>query len=412
MGERSSGRAWWFVSVWLVLSVVLAGCSAAGASGSRADGAPGQGGTSTAAPSVPVAPLRVTVSPSGDEPAPPGVPVTVSASGGRLTAVLLQDDRGVRYLGTMQPGQRRWTSTGTLPAGVQVTYHATARDSRGAAHTAVGTVRTLRPRVRLTTAISPLSGQTVGVGMPIVVRFNADVTDHAAVESRLTVHASRPVVGAWSWAGDREVHWRPREFWPAGTKVRLDVNLAGVDAGKGVWGMSDRTVPFTIGPSMISVVDVKSHEMKVYRDGRLLRTVPVTTGKGGFLTRGGVKVILEKYRHEIMDAATVGISRNSPEYYRLDVPYAMRVTWSGEFVHAAPWSTGDQGRVNVSHGCVGMSMANGRWLFDHSNVGDVVRVVGSPRRLESGNGYTDWNVSWARWTSDSATGPAPAAPLE
>jgi len=160
-------------------------------------------------------------------------------------------------------------------------------------------------------------------------------------------------------------------------------------------------VKFETGASMVSTVDVNKHQMVVKRDGKVWATIPVTTGKGGFLTRSGTKVISEKYTMKVMDAATTGISQGSSEYYRLDVPYAMRVTNSGEFVHAAPWSTGSQGSANVSHGCVGMSMTNAKRLFYNTLVGDV-KVVGSPRELEPGNGWTDWNVSWKDWLKGSA----------
>jgi lipoprotein-anchoring transpeptidase ErfK/SrfK len=150
---------------------------------------------------------------------------------------------------------------------------------------------------------------------------------------------------------------------------------------------------------MVSVVDVAAHTLTVRRDGELLRVIDVTTGKAGFLTRNGVKVVSEKHRMKIMDAATTGISRSSSEYYRLEVPLAMRVSNSGEFVHAAPWSTGSQGRANVSHGCVGMSMADARWLFELSRVGDIIEVVNSPRAISIGNGWTDWNVPWQAWTT-------------
>jgi len=238
--------------------------------------------------------------------------------------------------------------------------------------------------------------------MPIIVRFNTTVQDRAAVEQALAVTSSKPAEGAWSWVSDTEVHYRPKDYWPAYSDVKLDVNLKNVDAGRGVWGMANRTVKFHTGSSMVSVVDVDRHTLTVFRNGAKVRVIPVTTGKAEFLTRNGIKVILEKHTMKIMDSTTVGIPKSSPEYYRLEVPYAMRVTWSGEFVHAAPWSTGDQGRDNVSHGCVGMSMSNAIWLFNRSTVGDIVKVVGSSRPLEPGNGYTDWNVSWSDWLAGSA----------
>ena len=166
--------------------------------------------------------------------------------------------------------------------------------------------------------------------------------------------------------------------------------------------MANRTVKFRTGSSMISVVDVDRHTLTVWRNGKKARVIPVSTGKDGFQTRNGTKVILEKHTLKIMDASTIGISQSDPEYYRLEVPYAMRVTWSGEFLHAAPWSNGGQGRDNVSHGCVGMSMSNAIWLFDQSHRRRRRQGDGSPRTLEPGNGYTDWNVSWSDWLAGSA----------
>jgi lipoprotein-anchoring transpeptidase ErfK/SrfK len=143
--------------------------------------------------------------------------------------------------------------------------------------------------------------------------------------------------------------------------------------------------------------------MKVFIDGELARTIPITGGKPGFTTRSGVKVIMEKFESKRMDAATTGIDPDDPEYYNLsNVQYAMRETYSGEFIHAAPWSVGAQGSANVSHGCVGMSTENAAWLFEQSTVGDVVIVTGSDRELEEGNGWTDWNVSWAEYREGSA----------
>jgi lipoprotein-anchoring transpeptidase ErfK/SrfK len=153
---------------------------------------------------------------------------------------------------------------------------------------------------------------------------------------------------------------------------------------------------------MVSTVDVARHTLTVRRNGKVQRVIPVSTGKDGFLTRNGIKVVLEKHTMKVMDASTIGIGKSDPEYYRLEVPYALRVTWSGEFVHAAPWSVGSQGRANVSHGCVGMSMSNAIWLFNQTHIGDIVRVVNSPRTLEPGNGYTDWNVPWSTWLRGSA----------
>ena len=153
---------------------------------------------------------------------------------------------------------------------------------------------------------------------------------------------------------------------------------------------------------MVSTVDVTAHKMTVTRNGKVLRVIPITTGKADFLTRGGIKVIMNKERYRVMDSTTVDIPADSPDAYRLKVEYALRLTYSGEFVHAAPWSVAHQGHENVSHGCTGMSMANAAWFYSLSHVGDVVKYVHSTRSLEMGNGYTDWNYSWSSWEAGSA----------
>jgi hypothetical protein len=152
----------------------------------------------------------------------------------------------------------------------------------------------------------------------------------------------------------------------------------------------------------------------VVRDGEQIASFPITSGKDGFETRSGVKLIVSKERTRVMDAATGGTDPDDPEYYNLEVEYAMRVTYSGEFLHAAPWSVGSQGSANVSHGCVGMSTSNAQWLYDRTNVGDVVVVKGTNAVQNLGNGITVWNESWKEWLENSKTGPVltVAAPVE
>jgi lipoprotein-anchoring transpeptidase ErfK/SrfK len=376
---------------------LLGGCTSAGnPSAPEAQAAVDANGSAASRASIEMTPASASLDVPVDQ------PVVVTASDGRLSSVTLTDEKDRVLAGEMSADGSSWTSTDPLRIADHYRVVAAAVDSDGLGTERTGFFATLAPRKVLETSISPLGGYSVGVGMPIVVRFNAKVSDRAAVEQALVVTSSKPAEGAWSWVSDEEVHYRPKEFWPAYSQVKLDVALKNVDAGRGVWGMANRTVKFRTGSSMVSVVNVDAHTLTVYRNGKKTRVIPVSTGKSGFLTRNGTKVILEKHTLKIMDATSIGISQSDPEYYRLEVPYAMRVTWSGEFVHAAPWSTGDQGRANVSHGCVGMSMSNAIWLFNQSTIGDVVQVVGSPRSLEPGNGYTDWNVSWSKWLAGSA----------
>ena len=365
------------------------------------------GGNQTSAPtsrtSVSALPVDFTVSPADKA---TGVPlnadVTVSVQHGSLTLVSVADGAGHRLDGGMDADHHTWRSAEALQPGT--TYHvvAEAEDDAGQAATFSSTFSTMQPSKVLGMRIAPLEGETVGVGMPIIIYFTAPVTDKAAVERHLSVEASMPVLGAWHWYGDTEVHYRPTVYWPVGDQVTLHADLAGVDAGRGVWGTENRTVHFTIGDSHISVVDARTHMMTVRINGQVARVIPVSTGRDKYPTTSGVHVVLEKAQKVIMDSATVGIPKGDPDYYYEVVYWNVRISWSGEFVHAAPWSVADQGRVNVSHGCVNVSPANAEWFYNLSQRGDIVQVVGTPRGLESGNGWTDWNMPWSQWVAGSA----------
>jgi lipoprotein-anchoring transpeptidase ErfK/SrfK len=341
---------------------------------------------------------------SGAKKVDPGQQITVTASDGQLAAVTVLGPKGP-LKGKLSADGTVWTATRTnLAFGTTYTVEATAVDPRGVATTRTDQFRTVEPKDFFGGTVSPRAGATVGVGMPITVTFDRDIKNKAEVEAALTVYTPVPLEGAWSWNSDSTVQFRPKEYWPGNIDVGVALNLKGVEAAKRVYGEKDTFLTFSIGPSMITKVDAQSHEAKVIRDGERVRTFPITTGKGGFETRSGIKVIVSKERTRIMDAATGGTDPNDPEYYNLEVEYAMRVTYSGEFLHAAPWSVGSQGYANVSHGCVGMSTANAQWLYDQTNIGDVVVVTGTSIPQNLGNGITVWNEDWDQWLANSKTG--------
>jgi lipoprotein-anchoring transpeptidase ErfK/SrfK len=326
----------------------------------------------------------------------------VTAVDGSLRAVRAGASGGRVLAGSLAADRRSWTSRGPLdPAtSYRVAVDAVNRDGV-ATHRVLG-FTTLTPRAELHASVMPLAGETVGVGLPLAVWFNRPVGDRAAVERRLQVTASRPVHGAWHWFNDREVHYRPKGYWPSGARVTLDAHLAGLDLGDGVWGVADRHVPFRIGERHVSVVSVAHHTMTVTAGGKTLRVLPVSTGRDKYPTTNGVHFVIEKHQDELMDSATVGIPRNSPDGYYEHVYWSVRISNSGEFVHAAPWSVGSQGRANVSHGCVNLSTADATWFFGLARRGDVVQVVGSPKPPGSSFGVADWNMSWSAWLAGSA----------
>jgi lipoprotein-anchoring transpeptidase ErfK/SrfK len=391
------------VAAVAVVALVAGGLAVAGGrSGSGGGtGAVGEDGRGDGARAAPV---RLTVTPR-DKATRVGLDARarVEAEGGRLRSVRVTGAGGRRLDGTLATDGLSWVSRGALAPGTRYRVLAEAVDEAGAPTRRRTSFTTLTPRAELRAAIMPLDGETVGVGLPIGVWFNQPVADRAAVERRLEVSSSKPVTGAWHWFADNEVHYRPKDYWPSGSRVTLRARLAGTDAGRGVWGVADRTVRFRIGERQVSVVDVRTHRMRVVSGGRTLRVLPVSTGRERYPTTNGVHFVLEKTPVKLMDSSTVGIPRNSPGGYYQRVAWSVRISNSGEFVHAAPWSTGSQGRANVSHGCVNLSTANAAWFYRLTRRGDVVEVKGSPKRPGNSLGVADWNMSWARWLAGSAT---------
>ncbi|TNM45188.1 hypothetical protein FHP29_04475 [Nocardioides albidus] len=397
---RSRSRALRVASALAAVALVAAGCDGSGFVPGTDGGA---GDDETAAAAAPDAVVTANVK---DEAADVSVDkvVRVRAEKGTLTSVVLRSKAG-RVEGEIRGDGARWVSSAGLEPGTRYRVRAVARNAEGKEVQRVSTFTTQALSLEQQTyaSIAPLQGETVGVGMPVVVNFDLPVTDQASFEKHMTVTSTPAQAGSWFWVSSREAHWRPQSYWQAGTKVSVDVAVNGVSAGAGIYGQEDRKVDFEIGAAHVYKVNARTHQMKVFENGRLLRTLPITTGKEGFTTRSGVKVIMEKYAQKRMNSETVGIARGSAEAYDIDdVKWAMRITSSGEFIHAAPWSVGSQGRANVSHGCTGMSIDNAAWLYSMTRRGDVVEYVGTDRAMEPGNGWGDWNVSWPDYVAGSA----------
>ncbi|WP_238429592.1 L,D-transpeptidase [Frankia nepalensis] len=315
--------------------------------------------------------------------------------------------------GEFSADRKTWTSTGGLFADsqYQVTASTAAADEVTGTTDSQATFTTGVPDKPFKVSWEPVEGQVVGVGTPIVLTFSGPTSDRAAVQSRLSVTTNPPLEGSWSWLTDRVVRWRPKDYYPTGTKVHVEANLAGLEAGNGLVGVKDRVMDFTIGAQQVSYVDLATHQMQVYRDGQLLRTMPISGGKGGkrtFLTMDGPHNVLGKADLVIMDSATVGIPKGDPDYYYEEVPFAVQYTSGGQYVHSAPWSVPSQGRANVSHGCVNASPADAEWFYHFSQVGDVINVRNSGRPPETDQLGNDWAIPWETWVAGSALPQAPA----
>lgn len=378
--------------------IALAGCDAGAAADENADST----GRDSDNPSEAAAPTITTNVKRGASDVPVSTLVKVKASGGELTKVVVRSTEG-ELPGKIADDGASWTATERLEPGASYTVKAVATGDATARTTTRFTSQALTLDEQTYPSVAPLDGETVGVGMPVVVSFDLPVSDRASIERNLSVTSTPAQAGSWHWISDTEVHWRPRKYWEAGTEVQVVADINGVDAGNGIYGQEDRAVDFTVGDAHVYKVDAQSHQMKVFSNGELLRTIPITTGKEGFTTRSGTKVIMEKFDTKRMNSETVGIPQGSSEAYDIDdVQWAMRLTYSGEFIHAAPWSVGSQGSANVSHGCTGLSTADAAWLYEMSRRGDVVEYTGTDRPMEPDNGYGDWNVSYADYKAGSA----------
>jgi lipoprotein-anchoring transpeptidase ErfK/SrfK len=387
-----------------LVALVAAGCSVAKAPGAAAPAA-------SATPVASQAALDVSVQIKSTQPF--DAPATFEVKGGRLTAAVVT---GQAHAGTLRGRVAAdgvsWTSIGLPAQGAEYDVVATVADAIGVTHQIESrfAVSTRRGGQTLSYYVTPSSGWTVGVNAPIVIRFQQKVTDRAGVQRALTVLSSTPVVGAWHWFNSSEVHFRPSGAWPTHTRVRLVAALRDVKAGPELWGGSSQVVDFQTGDSHAARVDGAKHTFTVFVNGKLWASWPTSMGRPQFATRSGNYIVLSRTPVLQMTSCSVNIacSKSSPNYYDLTVMQDVRLTWSGTFVHAAPWSVANQGFANVSHGCINLSTARATAFYNLVRYGDLVTVVHTARGPQDlvaslDPGMTDWNSPWTAWVSGSAT---------
>ncbi|MFD5392442.1 Ig-like domain-containing protein [Streptomyces sp. NPDC127074] len=341
----------------------------------------------------------------------------VTVSGGKLSSVTMTSaSTGDTVAGTISPDKTSWKPSGQLERATQYKIAASAEDSKGRKATENSSFTTVSPANSFIGNFTPEGGSTVGVGMPVSIRFDKAVTNKKDVESHIKVTSSsgQQVVGHW-FDGNR-LDLRPKDYWKANSTVTLKLDLDGVEAAPGVKGVQEKTVNFKIGHSQVSTVDAESKEMKVVRDGKLLKTIKISAGSPDNTTYNGQMVISEKFRETRMNGATVGFTDDDGkgEYDIKDVPHAMRLSTSGTFIHGNYWGAKSIfGSANTSHGCVGLSdtkgagdpNTDGAWFYDNSQVGDVVVVKNSnDKTIPPDNGLNGWNMDWSKWVAGSAAG--------
>lgn len=332
----------------------------------------------------------------------PGEPVTVRVADGRLANVTLRNPEGRVVEGAITPDGLSWTNTEQLGYSRKYTLQADAYGLGGATSTTMS-FTTSAPGNLTKPYVMPGDGSVVGIGQPVAVQFDENIPDRKAAEAAIEIVTVPPVEGAFYWLNNREVRWRPQNYWAPGTKVTVDVKAYGRDLGKGLFGQEDVHSSFTIGDAVIITADDDTKQVSVSVSGKVVKTMPTSMGKDSTPTDNGVYIIGDRFDHLVMDSSTYGVPITSPDGYRTPVDWATRMSYSGIFFHSAPWSVGEQGYSNTSHGCLNLSPSNAKWIYDNTKRGDIVIVENTVGGTLSGtDGLGDWNIPWETWRAGNA----------
>ena len=341
----------------------------------------------------------------------PIAPVSVEVGDGWFQHVALQNSSGKVIAGTLN--QDRTVYTVTEPLGYDSTYTWTgsAVGHDGKAIPVKGKFTTVTPSKKIDGGFQLADGQTVGIAAPIIIQFDSPISDKAAVERGLTVTTNPPVEGSWAWLPDEtkgaRIHYRSREYYPAGTTVNVDAKFYGQPFGDGAYGAQDMSLKIQIGRRQVVRAEVSSHRIQVTTDAGVIMDFPCSYGeadKARNVTRNGIHVVTEKYADFYMSNPAAGYS-NAHERW------AVRISNNGEFIHANPSSAGAQGNTNVTNGCINLSTSDAAQYYATAIYGDPVEVTGSSIQLSYSDGdIWDWAVDWNTWVSMSALPPASAHP--
>ncbi|MEU6221665.1 Ig-like domain-containing protein [Streptomyces sp. NPDC047022] len=388
----------------LIFGALLLTATACGGGGGSGSGSAGGNGKSDEQTGSKQSQAVVTIAPkNGAKAVDTSGILKVTAAKGKLTEVKVEDAKGRQVPGTISGGGTAWTPSTHLASATAYKVHAVAKDSAGLTSAEDSSFTTLTPHNSFTGTYEPDDGTTVGVGMPFSIRFDRGITHPADVQKAISIKTEPAVDVRGHWFGNDRLDFRPEQYWKAGTKVTVDINLDGVEGRPGVYGKQVRTVHFTIGRSQVSTVDAKTDKMVVMRDGKVFKTLPATTGKPGYDTWNGQMVISERLEVTRMNGETVGYGG---EYDIKDVPHAQRLTDTGTFIHGNYWGGDAFGNYNASHGCVGLRDVRGgydksapaAWFYDNSMIGDVVVVKNAhDKTVAPDNGLNGWNMPWDEW---------------
>ncbi|WP_278262976.1 Ig-like domain-containing protein [Nocardia sp. AG03] len=332
----------------------------------------------------------------------PGMPLGFQVEDGTFTEVALTNPQGTPVAGKLAADGRSWETTEVLGYGKTYTLTAQAIGLGGANSTRLS-FTTSSPGNQTKPYLLPGEGEVVGIGQPVAIQFDENIPDRRAAQDAIKITTEPAVEGAFYWVNNREVRWRPENFWAPGTKVTIEVNVYGKDLGKGLYGQDNIQSFFTVGDAQIFTADDNTKQVVVERNGQVVMTMPTSMGKDSTPTDNGVYIVGDKFEHIIMDSSTYGVAVDSAAGYRTPVDFATRISYSGIFFHSAPWSVGQQGYSNASHGCLNLSPANARWVYENAKRGDITIVKNTVGGTLSGvDGLGDWNIPWPEWKAGNA----------
>jgi lipoprotein-anchoring transpeptidase ErfK/SrfK len=365
-----------------------------------------------AEPATPPATPKITYKP--DSAATDVVPTShigIDVDNGWFQRVTLSNADGKAVAGVINRDRTSFTTTEPLGYGVEYSWAGAVVGRDGKAVPLAGTFTTVTPDTQVNGQFQLADGQVVGVAVPIIMQFDASISDKASVEKALKVTTTPQVEGSWAWlpdeVGGSRVHWRTRDYYPAGTKVNVAAKLYGVPYGDGAFGAQDITLDFEIGRRQVVKAEASSHQIEVMTDEGTIMTLPCSYGEADLprnVTRSGVHVVSEKYEDFYMSNPAAG-------YSNVHERYAVRISNNGEFIHANPSSAGAQGNTNVTNGCINLSTSDAQQYFNTAIYGDPVEVTGTSIELSYADGdIWDWAVDWDEWKAMSALTPA-ASPL-
>ncbi|TNC22857.1 L,D-transpeptidase [Amycolatopsis alkalitolerans] len=351
-------------------------------------------------PAAQVQPAKFTTRPTaGATDVAPGDPVNVSVANGVLQSVTLTNTDGKQVSGQLTADKHGWMVTEPLGYGKTYTWSGTATGMDGKQVPLTGQFTTVTPKRQISGRLNVGDEQTYGIAIPIALTFSSKVTDKAAAEKALSVETAPKTEGSWAWLSDTQVHWRPKDYFQPGTKVTVNAKIYGVKIGDGTYGKQDISSSFTIGRSQIVKGDTRTHRLQVFRDGQQIADYPASYGLDsdpGRVTHSGTHVVMSKH-------STYSMSNPRYGYTDVNVPWAVRISNNGEFIHGLAASVWAQGKKNVSHGCVNLSPARAKEYYDGVLIGDPVEITGSTQQLGPKDGdFSDWTYSWQDWTKLSA----------